>query len=208
MAGTVEEEVVRVQLFIAEKLEQSAMECVSAAFGDDVDVCARVLSVRGVVLPDLHLELLNGIGIRNRDTSAETPAVLNIVGAHAIHLIVVVLDMDTASGEIAESPAATAEFGRVGHIGGDSRIQSDDLGVIACHQGQIDNHLLVGHASKGARFGLQLFGFRGHRDLLAQRAHFEAGIQSLGLGHVHANIGIARQLEARFGDVHAIEARR
>ena len=78
-AGAVEEEVVRVQVFIAKEFEQRAVKLIGAALGDDVHIGARIPAVRRVILAGLNLEFLNGVRIGNRDASAEIAAALKIV---------------------------------------------------------------------------------------------------------------------------------
>ena len=57
-AEAVAEEVDRIEIGVAEELEERPVHGVGARFGNDVDVCAGVAAVAGVVGAGLNLELL------------------------------------------------------------------------------------------------------------------------------------------------------
>src|SRR5262249_25570415 len=135
-------------------------------------------------------------------------AVLNVVGADAVHLIVVVLDGSSAGGEITGTAAAAAEVGGVVDFRIDAGIQADDLRKVARGEGKLDDHSFAGDATEGARGGLKLLGIGRHGDLLADGADFETRIEGRGVGDIDTNRREIEQLEPGLRNFDAIETRR
>ena len=84
------EVVICVQTFVAEELKGGAVEGVATTSCDHINIRAGIAAVGCVVLAGLHLEFLDGVGIRDGNTAAEKPALLNVVDLHPIHLEIIV----------------------------------------------------------------------------------------------------------------------
>ena len=108
-AEAVAEEVVRLEIGVAEELEQRPVDVVGAGFRDDVDVGAGVAAIARVVGRGLNLELLQGVRIGNADAGVDA-AIRADAGAgevqdvDAVHLIVVLVDVRAVDADVLTVP--------------------------------------------------------------------------------------------------------
>ena len=91
------EEIVGIQVTVAEELEQRAVESIAARFCHNVHVRTRVTSVAGVVGGSLDFELLDRVRIGNRDADVDARVGRDAgsKGVHnrdTVHLEIVLVD--------------------------------------------------------------------------------------------------------------------
>src|SRR5207302_11013781 len=67
LIGTIQEELIRVQHVVAEKLVGVAVETLSPGLQNCVDIAAAVAALAGVVEGSLDFEFFDYVGIRKRD---------------------------------------------------------------------------------------------------------------------------------------------
>ena len=86
-----EKVVVGVEGRVSKVLPHVAMILVGSRLGHHIDIRARIASIRSVVLPDLNLKLLDGIGVRHRNPAADVCLSCKIVNLGSVHLKIVVV---------------------------------------------------------------------------------------------------------------------
>ena len=93
---SIQEKVIGVEDVVSEKFEQCAMKLIAPGLGNHIDVAARAASVGGIVQTGLHLELLDGIRVGNRNSAdgqdRSSALGLHVSGILPVHLVTVVHD--------------------------------------------------------------------------------------------------------------------
>ena len=181
------EEAVRVEGAIAEELETRASHLVRSAPGDQVDVCPRIATKGGIVLPGLHLELLDRVGVRDGHAAAGGPLREDVVDAQAVHLEVVVVRAIAMRVWRRGPTAATTQTARVGDVGDDARRQRDDLGVVARDERQPFDVPRIDDSPQRIGGGLRHLGRGRHLDAVGDALQLKLDGQVGGLGHADAH---------------------
>ena len=156
----------------------------------------------------LNFKFLNGIGIGNRDTSAEVAALLDVVDADSIHLEIVV-GGPVASGHggiLVVTAAAAAQFAGVRDFRRYARVKSDDLGKIAHGERKRFDLFAGGNAAERTRFRLELRYLRFDDHGLSNLADLEPERERVGFRDGNLNVRNANGAEAGLTDFDVIRA--
>ena len=96
-AVAVVEEVVGIERFVAEELEERAMELVGSGLHDEVHVRAGISSIARIVCGSLYLELLDRVGVGDSESGINSKigrrvgAAGGIHDGRAVHLVIVLV---------------------------------------------------------------------------------------------------------------------
>ena len=179
-------EAVGVQIGVAEKLPDAAVELIGARARNHVHVSAWMSAVAGVVSRGLDFEFLNRIGIGNSNAGVNA-AVLRrtrigrVDDGDAVHLVIVIAGIGAIHGDVLR---ALADGGGVVHIGVRAGGHGQELRIIAVAEWKSGYLLRSDRGSERRALRLQCFsrGFDG--DLLGLCAYLERPVQLLRLGNI------------------------
>ena len=202
------EEVVRVEGFIAEELEQRSVQSIGAGFGHNVHVGAGVAAEAGIVSGGLDLEFLNSVGVGSGDSRIEARVARiviagGVVDLDAVHLVVILFRCGAVDAHVLR---AASEAGAVGDIAGNAGGQAQNLGEVSGGQGQSGDAASGDRGTQSGGCGLDSFhvGFHGH--LLGLRAHLQGVIERRGFGDGESDRGHFAGFEALRGEGDAVGA--
>ena len=169
LLGSVEE-VLGVELLVAEELEGGAVEVVGPGLEVDVDDAAHGAAVLGGVGVGLDLELLDGVD-GGLDHLAAALGAGELVG-----VVVDAVDHEVVLGDLHAAGAEAAVAAAAGGLDGAGREQGE-LVVLAAVEGHVDDAAVVDHLALAGFDGVELQGVGGDDDVLGDGADFKGEIE-------------------------------
>ena len=175
LAGAVREEVVGVELVVAQELVGDAVKRVAAGFGDDVDLPAGIPPLIGGIEVGLNLEFLDRLDVRAKHRHERQPrVVVDPVVQVVVRVFPVAVDEQLrAWTEVIGPRAAHDGAAHAGAGARHARAERGQLHEVASAERQVLNLFLLDHGAEHRR--LRLEQRRGARDRhgLADQADFE-----------------------------------
>jgi len=175
-----------------------------------IDVRASAAAVLGVIERILHLELLNRIGSGDGDArhaERRAPGDIGAVTARVDsvqHEVVVAAACAIGADPLTSGP----QLDRVHNIGVRPSRQTENLGVIAIDQRQVDDRSLIDQSSERCILGLRECGLRVNRDLFLCAAEYPLNLQPVRLGNLDPNIVQDERLKSERANRYVIATRR
>ena len=119
MLGLNAEEIVGVQVLIAQELPQASMKGIGAGFCNHINVGPGIAPIGGVVLAGLDFEFLNRIWIGNGHAATEVATALQVIDLDSIHLKIIIAGGAAIHDKVVVY-ASTANLSGVENLGADA----------------------------------------------------------------------------------------